>query len=741
MAVVVALVGSILPVAMAGSDDDTATVDYLRQVRPILARRCFACHGSDPQTRKASLRLDRRDEAVAEAASGVAAIVPGSPDESELMARIEAEADDPGRMPPESSGPGLEAAEIDILRRWIEQGSPYAEHWAFVPPVEKPLPAVQSPKWVRDPVIDPWVLSRLEAASLTPQPEADPDTLLRRASLDLRGLPPTPEERRAFHADSAPGAYERAVDRFLDDPAYGERMARMWLDLARFADSAGYGSDPLRPAMWPYRDWLIDAFNQNLPYDRFTVEQIAGDLLPDATNRQRTATAFHRNTMTNTEGGTDDEEFRVAAVKDRVNTTVQVWMGLTMGCAQCHTHKYDPIAQDEYYGMFAVFNQTADNDQPDESPTLEVRTGVKLPVMVEVAAENRRASHVLEKGSFLTPGKAVEPGLIGAFVPEGVVKSGRTVDRLAVARWLVDERNPLTARVMVNRLWALAFGTGIVATEEDFGSQGELPSHPELLDALAVRFVQSGWDVKALMRSIVTSAAYRQSSRTTARALEVDPNNRLLSHAPRYRLEAEAVRDQALAVAGLLDRRIGGPSVFPAQPDGLWQAAFNGERTWKTSEGTNRYRRGLYTFWRRTVPYPSMAAFDAPSRELCTVRRIRTNTPIQAFVTLNDPVYVEAAQALGRRIVREGGSTTEERLRFALELATGREAESRQVDVLRALHDDALARLKAGDPAEAMALATEPVGPLPEGADAVELAAWTTVANVILNLDAVLTRN
>jgi mono/diheme cytochrome c family protein len=731
---------SIGPAVWAG-DDNATDVDYLRQVRPILSRRCFACHGADPQTRKASLRLDRRDDAVAEAASGTSAIAPGQPDDSELMVRIEAEPDDPGRMPPEKSGPALDAAEIDTLRRWIEQGAPYAEHWAFVPPVAKPAPAVKSPGWIQNPVIDSWILSKLEQSGLSPQPEADPDTLLRRASLDLRGLPPTPEERRAFRADTAPGAYERAVDRFLADPAYGERMSRMWLDLARFADSAGYGSDPLRPAMWPYRDWVIDAFNQNLPYDQFTVEQIAGDLLPGATNRQRTATAFHRNTMTNTEGGTDDEEFRVAAVKDRINTTVQVWMGLTMGCAQCHTHKYDPIAQDEYYAMFAVFNQTADADRADESPTLEVRKGVKLPVMAELPADKQRESHVLEKGSFLTPGKVVAPGLIVAFVPEGMTSSGPGVDRLTVARWLVDERNSLTARVMVNRLWALAFGAGIVVTEEDFGSQGELPSHPELLDALAVQFVESGWDVKALLRSIVTSAAYRQGSRVTPEALKLDPNNRLLSHAPRYRLEAEAVRDQALAIAGLLDRTIGGPSVFPSQPDGLWQAAFNGQRTWKTSEGGNRHRRGLYTFWRRTVPYPSMAAFDAPSRELCTVRRIRTNTPIQAFVTLNDPVYVEAAQSFARRIVREAGCTTGDRLRFALELATGREPESRQVEVLRRLYDDAVTSLRAGDPADALALATDPIGPLPSGADAVDLAAWTTVANVILNLDAVLTRN
>jgi hypothetical protein len=611
----------------------------------------------------------------------------------------------------------------------------------------------------------------------------------------------------------------------------------MWLDLARYADSAGYGSDPLR-TIWRYRDWLIDAFNRNLPYDQFTIEQIAGDLLPNPTMAQRMATAFHRNTMTNTEGGTDDEEFRVAAIKDRVDTTMQVWMGLTMGCAKCHSHKYDPLTNEEYYKFYAIFNQTADHDQPDESPVIPVpnpeiskeverfdtrlnelkkqrdtaspalaaaqaawetslspmpahaearkaipkeilaivdilaanrskaqtETLVKhfrsvapelkaardeiaklekakpeiptLPVMVELAPDKQRVSRVLRKGNFLDPGNPVKPDVPKALHP---LPSGGPVNRLLLARWLVDPQNPLTARVAVNRFWAQLFGTGIVETEEDFGTQGELPSHPELLDWLAVRFMDSGWNMKAMLKLIVTSAAYRQSSRVTPELLARDPRNRLLAHAPRVRLEAEMVRDQALALSGLLSRKIGGPSVFPPQPEGLWQAAFNGQRTWATSSGQNKYRRALYTFWRRTVPYPSMATFDAPSREICAIKRVRTNTPLQAFVTLNDPVYVEAAQALARRIVREGGSSAEDRVRFALKLCLCRPPGSEQVERLIELYQGELARYQKNREA-AVSLATEPIGPLPAGMDPADLAAWTTVANVLLNLDGVLTR-
>ena len=776
---------------LAGGQPPVA-VDYSREVRPILAKNCFACHGQDEAHREGGLRLDRLDGAVRELKSGARAVVPGDPDESELIARV-TEEDQSLRMPPRKTADRLTAAEVAVLRRWVEQGATYAEHWALIRPKARPLPEVKDRTWPRD-GIDFWVLARLEAEGLSPSPEADRFTLLRRASLDLRGLPPTPQELDAFAADSAPDAYEKAVDRFLDDPSYGERWARLWLDLARYADSAGYGSDPLR-TIWRYRDWVIDAYNRNLPYDRFTVEQLAGDLLPAPTIDQKVATAFHRNTMTNTEGGTDDEEFRVAAIKDRVDTTSQVWMGLTMGCAKCHTHKFDPITQDEYYRFYAFFNQSEDSDKGDEQPVLAVPTHSQdeqnrqidgrvaslrtllakpapeaaeavarafhsvvpvshllraevekleksrpkpatVPVMVELPSGKRRQTRVLEKGNHLAPSRPVEPGTPASLHP---LPPDAPRDRLGLARWLVDPENPLTARVAVNRYWGQLFGTGLVETEEDFGTQGEPPSHPELLDWLAETYRAGGWDTKAILRRVVTSATYRQSSRSTPDRLAKDPRNRLMSRGPRFRLDAETVRDQALALSGLLSRKMLGPSVFPPQPDGLWQAAFNGQRTWATSAGEDKHRRGLYTFWRRTIPYPSMATFDAPSREICAVRRIRTNTPLQAFVTLNDPVYVEAAQALARRVVADGGSTTEDRVRYALRLCLSRPPADEQVAALTSLYRTERDHY-AGDPAAAVALASEPLGPLPPGSDPAELAAWTTIANVLLNLDGVLTK-
>jgi hypothetical protein len=774
-----ALAGALLPGAARAAEP----VDYNRDVRPILSKNCFPCHGRDNAHRAAKLRLDQRASAVGKRRGNSAAITPGSPAKSEMYLRISSD-DETVRMPPPETNNHLNETQIATLKRWIEQGAPYAEHWAFVKPVRPPLPAVKDRSWPRH-GLDYFVLARLEKEGLRPAEPADRFTLLRRASLDLRGLPPSPQEVEAFASDPSPDAYEKAVDRFLADAAYGERWARVWLDLARYADSAGYGSDPLR-TIWRYRDWVIDAFNRNLPYDRFTAEQLAGDLLLNPTLGQRMATAFHRNTMTNTEGGTDREEFRVAAVKDRVDTTWQVWMGLTMGCAKCHSHKYDPITQKDYYRFYAFFNQTADADRPDESPVIpcptpEVQEQVRkfderlaplkkvaaapagtalgvtavqalrarvarleksrptvptLPVMVELPADKRRTTHVMTKGNFLSPGEKVEPGVPAAFPP---LPKDAPPDRLGVALWLVSPDNPLTARVAVNRYWAQLWGTGLVETEEDFGTQGELPSHPELLDWLATEYVSLGWDTKAFLKLLVTSAAYRQSSRVTPEKLARDPRNRLLSRGPRFRLEAETVRDQALALSGLLSRKVGGPSVFPPQPPGLWQAAFNGQRTWATSNGADRHRRGLYTFWRRTIPYPSMTTFDAPSREICTVRRIRTNTPLQAFVTLNDPVYVEAAQALARRVVKEGGTRAEGRARYGLRLCLCRPPSEAQVQQVLTLYQSEREHYRK-DAKAALKLATDPLGPLPPGADTAEMAAWTVVANVLLNLDGVLTK-
>lgn len=766
------------------------SVEFTRDVRPILAANCFPCHGLDEKKRAANLRLDVRESAIGPAASGARAIAPGKPNLSAMLARVRAT--HALQMPPEATGKRLTVTQIATLEAWIKQGATYEPFWAFRKPTLPNLPVVSPTNQakVRNP-IDKFVLAKLEKNGLTLSPEADRHTLLRRVSLDLVGLPPTQEEVKAFISDTSKDAYERAVDRLLASPHFGEKWARPWMDLARFANSAGYGSDPLRPNLWPYRDWVINAFNRDLPYDRFVTEQLAGDLLPNPTQDQLVATAFHRNTMTNTEGGTSREEFRTAAVKDRAITTVQVFMGLTMGCAQCHSHKFDPITNREFYRFMAFFNQTEDNDQPNEAPTMpylpeeqqkrsdglkaeiaalkgklgtdpglkmeldskeKELAGIKpvaLPIMKELPASKKRVSHVLVLANFLQPTEEVTPGTPASFPP---MPAGAPSNRLGVAQWITSPDNPLTARVAVNRLWAQLFGTGLVETEEDFGNQGSLPSHPELLDWLAVQF-QTGtmsrpatpWSMKSLLRLIVSSATYRQQSKVTPLLLEKDPRNRLLARYPRRRLDAEGIRDQALAISGLLSQKIGGPSVFPPQPAGLWQAAFNGDRNYPTSTGADRYRRGLYTFWRRTVPHPSMAAFDAPSREICTIRRMPTNTPLQALVTLNDPVFVEIAQACGRRIVLEGGDTVEQRARFALSLALARPPRPEEVQTIVSLVAKEMGYYQA-HPEDAARLATDPLGPLPDdlkkrNLTVAEMASWTVVANVLFNLDGVLNKS
>ena len=790
----------LLPLLAAAQDK----VDFNAEIRPLLSRNCYHCHGPDEKSRRAKLRLDLRDDAVKQRRKGEYVIKPGDPEGSLLLERIRST--DPEQvMPPPETGHALTPREVELFRRWIKDGADFAAYWAFVKPTRPPLPPVRHTSWPRN-GIDRFILAKLEAHKLPPSPEADRYSLARRVALDLTGLPADPKRVDAFVRDQSPDAYEKFIDELLASPAYGERWARVWLDLARYADSRGYGSDPLRLNIWPYRDWVISAYNRNLPYDQFTREQLAGDLLPQPTQEQLTATAFHRNTMTNTEGGTIDEEWRVAAVKDRTATTFQVWMGLTMGCAQCHSHKFDPISQKEFYQAYAVFNQTEDSDREDEYPTLPLPTReelqrkatieqriatlqqdlpparprlaslpgvmatpagllgvvtltanvrlaaekplqlatarkelaairpVDVPVLRELPTAKQRPTRLLHKGNYLEPGMDVGPGVPAAF---GTWSTRQPMNRLHLADWLFSPENPLTARVAVNRLWSQLFGTGLVETEEDFGTQGQLPSHRELLDWLAMEYREQGWDQKRLLKLIVTSATYRQSSRVTPELLKADPRGRLLSRYPRQRLDAEQIRDQALALSGLLSRKLGGPSVYPPQPDGLWRAAFNGQRTYPTSTGEDRYRRGLYTVWRRTVPYPSMATFDAPSRETCTVKRIPTNTPLHAYVTLNDPVFVEAAQALGRRLLKEGGPDTASRLRHGLRLVLSRPAEEQSVQALLQLYEESLARYRA-NPAEAKQLATPPVGTLPRGVDVAEAAAWTVVGNVLLNLDGVL---
>ena len=1134
-------------------------VDFNKDVRPILSNRCLACHGPDEARQEAGLRLDLQEIATKVLESGQAAIVPGKPAESEVLARISS-TDESVRMPPPHFGKPLTPAEIKILERWIQQGAPFARHWSYVSPAHSVVPEItgEYAKWPKN-AIDNFALHKMLELKLQPSPAADSTSIVRRVFLDLIGLPPTSEEaddwsRRLTASDSNSlddGVYQELVDHLLQRPEYGEHWARKWLDLARYADSSGYADDPAR-TIWPWRDWTIRAINSNMPFDQFTVEQLAGDLLPNPTEDQLIATAFHRNTMTNNEGGTQDEEFRNVAVVDRVNTTMAVWMGTTIACAQCHSHKYDPITQDEYFEVFAILNNTEDADRGDDSPRIQlysaeqrqrrsfletrlaelatimatptdavassqklwdqrlqsspswtaqkpssvrrvgmgdaviqddgtiaipsaaskdvytieipltesagatvaalnietlpspdlpgqgsgfgggnfvitelkaqfipaagmipqarfvrveipgkekilslaevqvfsagqnvatagkatqsttdfggpaeyavdgntdgkfenksvthsaisenpwweldlgsdvavervvlwnragdgvhtrlanfklsllddaknvvwtqnvaeppnlsaeyspsnirdisfsgaaadfqqagfaaeevfdgktepdngwavggetqnahsltlvpsspiavkdgsllrviieqnspyenhvlgrfrVRTtadasviersalpvaiiaivdkpadqrtepeqaqlatyyrenaapelaeprseqqqlraefdGMKpdtsVPVLRELANDARRKTLFQFRGNYLDKGHEVHEGVPAVFPP---IADGLPVNRLTFAKWLVSDENPLTARVVANRYWENLFGRGIVSTSEEFGSQGDLPTHPELLDWLSLELIESRWDTRKLLKTIVTSATYRQSVKVSPEAASSDPDNRWLARGPRVRLSAEMVRDQALQAAGLLSKKMYGPPVKPPQPSSGLSAAFGSSTDWQTSMGEDRYRRAIYTTWRRSNPYPSMATFDAPNREVCTLKRNRTNTPLQALVTMNDPVYVEAAQALGRLMLGHDGSLSE-KIQFGFRRCVLRSATEAELTALAGLYEDTLAELKPA-PADAVKLATDPLGPLPEGTDPVQAAAMTVVGNVLLNLD------
>jgi hypothetical protein len=748
-------------------------ISFNRDIRPILANNCFACHGPDASVRKAKLRLDTEEGALAKV------IVRGKPGESELVRRI-ASTEPNEQMPPKKFGKKLTPKEVELLTRWVKQGAPYAKHWSYIKPARHPLPRVNDKSWPKT-GIDYFILARLEREGLKPMPEADRYALVRRVSLDLIGLPPMVAAVDEAVNDKSPDWYEKLVDRLLKSPRYGEHWGHLWLDLARYADSAGYADDPPR-TIWLFRDYVIKALNANKPFDQFTIEQIAGDLLPNPTEEQLIATAFHRNTLTNNEGGTSDEEFRNVAVVDRVNTTFAVWMGTTMACAQCHNHKYDPISQEEFFRFFAFFNNTEDSDKPDERPVLskympeqtkerdrlqgeiekqkeklrwvqpdiipqatnvrikeltEQQAAVKpltVPIMRELQGKERRKTNIQHRGNFLDIGKEVSEGAPSAFPP---LPAGSPLNRLTVAKWLMSEDNPLTGRVIANRYWEQIFGIGIVSSSEEFGIQGELPFHPELLDWLATELIRLKWDTKAFIKTLVMSAAYRQASKVAPELQQRDPDNRLLARGPRFRLSAEMVRDQALYVSGLLSPKMYGPPVKPPQPTLALAAAFGSGIDWTPSPGEDKYRRALYTTWRRSNPYPSMATFDAPNREVCTVRRVRTNTPLQALVTLNDPVYIEAAQALARKVVAEGGKTPSDKARYAFRACLGRPPQDDELKRLVALYENTIAQLTPF-PAQAKSLATEPLGPAPQGANVTELAAWTVVGNVLLNLDEIM---
>jgi hypothetical protein len=999
--ILLALIAVSFPPALRAAEPDP----FNAQVRPILARYCFKCHGPDDRARKSKLRLDVHEEALKGGRSGKPAIVPGKPGDSELVRRISA-TDDSEVMPPPHTKTTLTDAEKQVLRRWITDGADYRPHWAFVAPREAPLPVIRNPhsSTSRNPV-DAFILARLEKEGLKPAPEADRWTLVRRVYLDLIGLPPTPTEAEAFVRDPSPAAYEALVDRLLASPHYGERWARRWLDLARYADTNGYEKDRPR-SVWPWRDWVINAINDDMPFDRFTVEQIAGDVLPGATLSQQIATGFHRNTMLNEEGGIDPLEFRFYAVADRLATTGTTWLGLTVGCAQCHTHKFDPISHREYYQLFAFLNnadepaldvpspeiverrreiekqiatrvadlpnrwpgdakaeslekafqawrereaarsvrwtvlkpaeakanvphlEVQDDDSvfvsgdqtksdtytltfrglpagvttirlevlPDErlprhgpgrgyyegpfgdfflsefrlfadgkpvklarashsfarggtsaafaidgdpqsgwaidggqgqahwavfnlaaplpaSETVEVRmlferyhaaglgrfriatttdtrTAEARPIPAETeellltAAEkqtpaqrqqlretfllaapelakerqaidalrkqlpalpttlvfaerppaNPRPTFLQNRGEFLQPTERVEPG-VPAFLPAltpgktlpALTRPGSPSDRLIFARWLVSPDNPLVARVTVNRQWAAFFGTGLVRTVSDFGYQGEFPSHPELLDWLALDFIRQGWSMKMLHRLIVTSATYRQASRVSPELLAADPQNRLLARGPRVRPEAEMLRDAALVASDLLAPRLGGPSVFPPQPPGVTTEGAYGRLDWKVSPGADRYRRGLYTFAKRTAPYALFATFDGPSGEVCVARREVSNTPLQALTLLNDATFIETSQALGRLLATRPGSA-EERIEEAFRRVLTRLPTVEEKGQLLRFWQAQRERFAKGE-LDAAKVAG------PGAGDAVERAAWTVLVRALFNLD------
>jgi hypothetical protein len=792
-------IGSLL-LLWAGSEGwaDETPVDFRRDIHPLLSEYCLECHGPDGGRRQAGLRLDVREQATAVLESGARAIVPGQAGQSELVRRIRAP--DEERMPPADTGKRLSQQQKQLLQAWIAQGATYAAHWSFETPRRPRLPTAPIASWPRT-AIDAFVLARAQAAGVAPAEEANRQTLLRRLTLDVTGLPPTPPEIDAFLADRAPDAFERVVDRLLASVHYGEHRARMWLDAARYADTHGYFTDHER-FMWRWRDWVIDAFNENMPFDRFTVEQLAGDLLPDATVSQRIATGFNRNHMMTEETGIIDEEYRVEYVADRVRTVTGVWMGLTAGCAQCHDHKFDPLSQREYYQLFAYFNNVPEKGigggKKNVPPLLDLATPhqaeQRTNLRKEIAAldamlkppgadaddgarqnpqppseERKRLEHqrhallakerellsrttamvmqespapretsVLARGQYDQPGERVEPG-VPAFLPR--LPGDAPANRLGLAQWLVDARHPLTARVAVNRHWQYVFGEGLVKTAEDFGVRGEPPSHPELLDWLAVEFIDSGWDVKRLERLLLTSATYRQSSRVSTTQLAADPSNRLWARASRARLDAEVIRDSALAAAGLLVHRVGGPSVKPYQPPDLWKHItydVKNTQVYDQDPGEGLFRRSLYTYWKRQIPPPTMQVLDAPTRETCVLKRQRTNTPLQALALLNDVQFVEAARGLAARMIALA-DRDEDRLRHGFRLVTARlPSAQEQQHILELLRQERMEFREAPERARQLVAIGE--SPLPENADACELAAWTAIGNLLLNLDEVLCR-
>jgi len=823
-----------------------STVDFAREIRPILAKRCVHCHGPDDGSREAGLRLDTREGATAVLGSGQQAIVPGQPQASELIRRVTAAGAE--RMPPE--GKPLTAAEIQLLSRWVQEGGDFASHWAYAPPRRPSVPQVRDTAWPRG-AIDRFVLARLEREGQKPAAAAAPAVLLRRVHLDLVGLPPSAEEIEAFERDPSPAAYEAVVDKLLAAAQFGEKWARQWLDLAGYADSNGYQHDGVR-TNWPWRDWVIRALNDDMPFDQFTIAQVAGDLAasgPEAgpvRNQSgddlRLATAFFRHTPFNAAGDSIAAEVRANLLFDRISKVGTVWLGTTLECAQCHSHKFDPVTITDYYRLFAYFNAAVnefdrsakevrkrfrppammevplagetlakyealrgeltavtaeldavrpgvlsrqaaweatakdDPDLPvDIGRLLDRPPGERKPAEIEdiekhylsVAPETKeliarrkrltsavrragppqvlvladdpapRSTHLLRRGDYREPAEVVEPG-----VPEWLhpLPADAPPNRLGLARWLVDPANPLTARVTVNRWWGEIFGRGIVLTTDDFGTQGELPTHPELLDWLALEFAagERPWSMKHILRLIVTSATYCQSSSAGPEQFRRDPHNELLARGPRVRLDAELIRDQALAVSGRLTRHVGGPPAYPPQPAKLWdEITGNEDGSYPEARGAERFRRGIYTVFRRGAPYPSLQALDWPERSVCVARRSRTNTPSQALVLLNDPAFLELYAAFARRIMDCDGDDRQ-KITWAIRTCVARRPRAEEIRVLADLVEKKRREFTA-DPRRAEQFLVELNVPREE--HSIDLAAWSLVGRALLNLDETITRN
>ena len=777
-------VGIVL-VALCGSPiwaaDSRETPELTKSVHKILAERCLECHG--PKQREGGLLLTNREAALTETDSGELAIVPGEAAKGTLLARISSD-DDDLRMPPD--GHPLTREQVGLIKQWIDSGAAWpadiqqATHWSYIVPLRSRPPAEES-GWSRN-AIDRFISRRVHEEGLQPSHQAKPARLLRRVYLDIVGVPPSPSDVEAFEANPSMEHYEAIVDQLLSSPLFGQKWARRWLDLARYSDSNGYQADQIRQ-MWAFRDWVIEAMNKDMPFDQFTIEQLAGDLLPNATDLQRIATGFHRATTCNVEAGVDPEGNRTDQVIDRINTTATVWLGTTFECAQCHNHKYDPFTQKEYYQLFAFFNNTPmevkhgsgvqynfwgpkmdlptteaqarelsaaqksvekikkekglakkNDDQPKlKKLTKELEAAEKkleqLQPTTLVMVENKaRDTHVLMRGNFLDKGAKVEPNV--PRVLHGWSEEF-SKDRLGFAKWLTDESNPLIARVTVNRWWSEIFGRGLVRTIEDFGTQGEPPTHPELLDWLAIEFMESGWSRKQMLRLMVTSSTYKQASSISSDRLAADPVNAFLARGPRFRLSAEAIRDNALAIGGLISYQHGGPPVYPPQPGGLWKQTGRNEPVYNVAKSENRYRRGIYVVWRRAAPYPSFVSFDGPDRMTCVVDRSRTNTPLQALTLLNDEAYVEIARGFANRMLRESSEQSlDDQLVYAWQVCLSRSPSPREIAALRRLYLDEKTRLEA-DPAAVKKLLKDAArleNPLSR-------AAWMCVGQVLLNLD------